>query len=222
MNTWRLPRTQFVLALGVSTAVSVALFAYGAWQDYIPSASYLPWNLLLAWVPLVLAVRLMNVLRRKNWSSWEGLATSFLWLAFLPNSFYLISDFIHLQEVEPANALYNSVMFTSFVFTGLALGFTSLYLVHRRLCDYLEGRRAAAWAGTILLFCSVAIYMGRELRWNTWDIFVNPAGLLFEAADRIQHPSAYPHMLLVVAAFFVLLGGLYNVIWRAARLAGRR
>jgi uncharacterized membrane protein len=213
---------QFVLALGISTAVSVGLFAYGAWRHHSLAAAYLPWNLFLAWVPLALAARLMNVLRRKDWSSWEGLAVSFLWLAFLPNSFYLISDFIHLQEVEPAHVLYDSVMFTSFVFTGLALGFTALYLVHKQLRKHLGGQRAAEWAGVILLFCSIAIYMGRDLRWNTWDIFVNPAGLLFEAADRIQHPSAYPHMLLVVAAFFVLLAGMYNLVWRAARLLDHR
>ncbi len=117
--------------------------------------------------------------------------------------------------------LYDSVMFTSFVVTGIALGFTSLYLVHNRLLNYMRERRAAIWVSVMLLFCSIAIYMGRDLRWNTWDIFVNPAGLLFETADRIQHPASYPHMLLVVAAFFVLLTGMYNLVWQSIRLVRR-
>ena len=69
-----------------------------------------------------------------------------------------------------------------------------------------------------MLICSVAIYMGRDLRWNTWDILLNPAGLLFDVSDRLEHPAAYPHMLLVVAAFFVLLASMYNLLWRGSRL----
>jgi uncharacterized membrane protein len=222
MEKWRSPRGQFLISLVVASLVSVGLYGYGALRSHNLAASYLPWNLFLAWVPLLLAIRLMDVLRRKEWSSWEGVATSFLWLAFLPNSFYLISDLIHLQEVEPANVIYDSVMFTAFVFTGLALGFSALYPVHRELRKRMEGRRAAAWTGVVLLFCSIAIYLGRDLRWNSWDIFVNPAGLLFEVADRVQHPAAYPHMLLVVGAFFVLLTGMYNLIWHAAGLLGQK
>ncbi|HEX5744517.1 MAG TPA: DUF1361 domain-containing protein [Candidatus Saccharimonadales bacterium] len=218
MEKWRSPRGQYVMALAVASFVSMGLFVYGAWRSQDFTASYLPWNLVLAWLPLMLAVWLMDILRRKAWSSWEGIAASFLWMAFLPNSFYLISDFIHLQEVDPAYVLYDAVMFTSFVFTGLALGFTSLYLVHGALKQRLDGRRSAIWTGMVLLFCSIAIYMGRDLRWNTWDIFVNPAGLLFEAADRLQHPASYPHMLLVITIFFVLLTTIYNLLWRAARL----
>lgn len=217
MRKWWPFRGQYASALVTISLVSLGLYGYGALRNHTIAASYLPWNLFLAWLPLLFAIRLMSVLRRKAWSSWEGLATSFLWLAFLPNSFYLISDFIHLQEVEPAHVLYDSVMFTSFIVTGVVLGFSSLYMVHRQLKLRLEDRRAAVWAGAILLFCSIAIYMGRDLRWNTWDIFLNPAGLLFEAADRIQHPAAYPHMLLVITAFFVLLTGMYNLIWQAAR-----
>jgi uncharacterized membrane protein len=221
MKEWRSPRGRFLAALAAISLISIGLYGYGALRNHALAASYLPWNLFLAWVPLLLAMRLMSVLRRKAWSSWEGLATSFLWLAFLPNSFYLISDLIHLQDVEPANVLYDAVMFTSFVITGIALGLASLYVVHDKLLDYVTERRSVVWTGVILLFCSIAIYLGRDLRWNTWDIFINPAGLLFETADRVQHPSAYPHMLLVIAAFFVLLAGMYNLLWQAVNLMRR-
>lgn len=218
MEKWRSPRGQYVIALIIASLVSLGLLGYGALRNHSLASSYLSWNLFLAWVPLVLAARLMYVLRVKAWSSWEALATSFLWIVFLPNSFYLISDFIHLQEVQPANVLYDSVMFTAFVTTGVILGFSSLYLVHWQLRRRLSERGAGLWVCIALLFCSIAIYMGRDLRWNTWDILVNPAGLLFDLSDRIQHPDAYPHMLLVIAAFFVLLASMYNLLWRSTRL----
>ncbi|HVX56370.1 MAG TPA: DUF1361 domain-containing protein [Candidatus Saccharimonadales bacterium] len=218
MDKWRSPRGQYLIALGISSLIALGMFTYGAWHEQSLGASYLVWNLFLAWLPLLLALRLMHVLRHKLWSSWEGLATSLVWIAFLPNSFYLISDFIHLQDMSAANILYDTIMFTAFVSTGVALGFSSLYLVHWQLRRRFTDRTAAAWIGVILLLCSIAIYLGRDLRWNTWDILVNPAGLLFEISDRLWHPTAYPQMLLVIAAFFVLLAGLYNLLWHSIRL----
>ena len=87
---WRqAPRNQYILALGFSTLVSIGLFAYGAWRNHSLEFNYLLWNLMLAWLPLVFAVRLVSVLQRKLWSSWEALGWSLLWLLFLPNSFYM-------------------------------------------------------------------------------------------------------------------------------------
>src|SRR6266567_2779466 len=133
MDRQRSLREQFILALGFSTLVSVGLFAYGAWRNSSLEFNYLIWNLFLAWLPLVFAVRLVDLLRRKLWSSWEALGWSLLWLVFLPNSFYMISDFIHLQDVQRINILYDTLMFTSFIYTSAVLGFSSLYLVHLQL-----------------------------------------------------------------------------------------
>jgi uncharacterized membrane protein len=218
MDKLRSPRGQFIIALGVSSLASIGLFGYAVWRDRSLADIYLTWNLFLAWLPLLFALRLMSVLRRKLWSSWEALATGFLWLVFLPNSFYIISDLIHLQQVSRADILYDTVMFTSFAFTGIVLGFSSLYLVHLQLRRRFSNLGAGFWVGITLLMCSVAIYMGRDLRWNTWDILVNPGGLLFDVSDRVQHPAAYPQMLLVISAFFVLLASMYNLLWHGSRL----
>jgi len=218
MNTRRSPRTQFIFALGVSTLVSVALFAYGAWRNRSLEYDYLSWNLLLAWLPLLFAVRLVVVLRRKLWSSWEAMAMTLLWLVFLPNSFYMISDFIHLQDVQTVDVLYDAVMFTSFIYTGVVLGFSSLYLVHIQLKRRLSGLSASTWIAFTLLICSAAIYVGRDLRWNSWDVVTNPGGLLFDISDRLLHPSEYPQMFVTIVSFFVLLLSMYGLLWRGARL----
>lgn len=218
MNTWRLPRTQFIVALGISTLVSLGLFAYGAWRNSSLVYGYLVWNLFLAWLPLLFAVRLVSLLRHKLWSSWEALATSLVWLVFLPNSFYMISDFIHLENVQRVDVLYDSLMFTSFIYTGVALGFSSLYLIHIQLRRRLSATAAACWVAITLLICSGAVYIGRDLRWNSWDVLTNPGGLLFDISDRLQHPAAYPQMLVTMGAFFVLLASMYNLLWRGTVL----
>ena len=218
MATWRSPRTQYLTALGFSTLTSLALFAYGAWRNQSLAFDYLVWNLVLAWLPLIFAVRLVTVLQRKLWSSWEAVITSLLWLVFLPNSFYMISDFIHLQEVQRVDVLYDTVMFTSFIYTAVLLGCCSLYLVHLELRRRLRPRTAASLVAATLLFCSLAIYVGRDLRWNSWDVFTNPGGLLFDLSDRLLHASNYPQMFVTIISFFVLTGTIYSLLWRGAQL----
>jgi uncharacterized membrane protein len=215
---WRSARSKYLVALLVSSFVAVGLFSYGALRNNSLQFSYLIWNLFLAWLPLLFSIRLISVLRRKLWSSWEATTTSFLWLVFLPNSFYMISDFIHLQEVKRVDVLYDSLMFTSFIYTGVVLGFSSLYLIHLQLKGRMSDTSAAGWIALTLLVCSGAIFIGRDLRWNSWDILTNPGGLLFDISDRLLHPATYPHMLLTITTFFILLLSMYALLWRGIQL----
>lgn len=224
MKQWRelSPGRQLVVALVGASLVSVGLWVIGAvsqerWYEW-----YLSWNLFLAWLPLIFAWLLVRTLKTKPWSSWEGIMLTFLWLVFLPNSFYMVSDFIHLREVPAEHVLYDTVMFASFIFCGATLGFLSLYLVHEQLRKRLSTRATVLIVGAILLLCSFAIYLGRNLRWNTWDILINPAGLLFDTSDRILHPGAHPQTYTITLSFFVLLTTFYVLVWQVVRTLSHR
>lgn len=206
-------RTKLGLVLGVSSLASMGLFVVGALSNHDSAFSYLPWNLFLAWVPLVIALWLERILSRKLWSSWYALLVTMLWLAFLPNAFYMISDFVHIKEAGRVNLLYDVVMFTSFIFNGLFLGFLSLYIVHWELLRRVAKQTVILLIGLVLLLCSFAIYIGRELRWNSWDILVNPASLLFDVSERILNPRQHPEALTTTLSFFVLLSTIYGVLW---------
>jgi uncharacterized membrane protein len=207
-----------VRALLLSTVLCAVFYAYSLYQARELVHSYLPWNLFLAWIPLGLALVLVRLLRRHAWSDWLPILLTLVWLLFLPNSFYLVSDYIHLQDIPTQHLLYDSVMFTMFVFTGLCLGFCSLYVVHLELLKRLPVKRAGLVIATVLLLCSFAIYIGRDLRWNSWDVLLSPAGLLFDISSRFTGGSSWTDMVATVAIFFALLGGMYFVAWRLARL----
>lgn len=212
------PRTQFIFALLFSSLASVVLFVFGAFRNHSTGYSYLITNLVLAWLPLLLTGWLVNVLRRKLWSSWEALGASVLWLLFLPNSFYMVSDFIHLQAVQTPDILYDAVMFMSFIFVGIVLGLASVYLIHQEFRKRFSDAGSVVLVVAIFLLCSFAVYLGRDLRWNSWDVLINPGGLLFDVSDRLLHPSAYPQMFLTIFSFFVLLVSMYSLTWVANRL----
>jgi uncharacterized membrane protein len=197
----------------ISSLVSIGLFLEGAFRNHSFGYWYMVWNLLLAWLPLLFVWLLVRMMKRKPWSSWEGIGLSVLWLGFLPNSFYMVSDYIHLQDVPTVDVLYDAVMFTSFICTSLILGYMSLYLFHVELRKRLSAWSSMWFIAGVLLLCSFAIYLGRDLRWNTWDLFVNPAGILFDVSDRFINPRAHPQTFLTIFVFFALLSSLYLVIW---------
>ncbi|HJQ09176.1 MAG TPA: DUF1361 domain-containing protein [Candidatus Saccharimonadales bacterium] len=211
-------RLRVGLALGFSSLVSAGLFFVGAWANNSLEFIYLIWNLFLAWIPVLLVLWLERTLRRKLWSSWEAMTATILWVGFLPNSFYIISDYIHLQEVPRVDLLFDVVMFTAFVLNGLILGYVSLFVVHTELLRRLSTKVSALLVAFTLLVASFAIYIGRDLRWNTWDVLLNPASLLFDVSDRLLNPAAHPQIFTTTVSFFVLLGSIYVALCYVARM----
>ncbi|MGI0134811.1 MAG: DUF1361 domain-containing protein [Candidatus Micrarchaeaceae archaeon] len=218
------PGMRYGASLLLATLVSCCLLVVDAALYHVNIPWYMAWNLFLAWVPFLLALGLLRYIRKHAWSEWLPMLLTVVWLAFLPNSFYMVSDFIHLAEItDPSQLLFSAVMFTAFIVTGVALGVSSLYLVHRALKKRLSPYASAVLVAATILVCSIAIYIGRDLRWNTWDLLVDPAGMLFDMSMRLTHPSNYAAILEVVTPFFVLLGTLYAMAWQASKLLqGRR
>jgi uncharacterized membrane protein len=217
MASRRSAHTHFIIALILSSLVSLGLFVYSVWRDRSLTNDYLVINLLLAWIPVLFSLRLLAVLKKKLWSSWEALALSLLWIIFLPNSFYMVSDYIHLQYVSQADILYDAIMFSSFILTAIILGYTSIFPIHLELRKRFSKNAANGWIGVMVFVTSIAIYAGRDLRWNSWNVFTNPGGLLVDMSERLLHPAAYPGMLVTVIGFFVLIMSIYNLLWHGAR-----
>ncbi|MCW1908685.1 MAG: DUF1361 domain-containing protein [Candidatus Saccharibacteria bacterium] len=204
----------YVKALITSSLASAIIYWVGsqAYDDYY--LGFMNWNLFLAWLPLLFAWLLERHLQHESWVSWQGIAFSFLWLGFLPNSFYIASDLVHIRGTTADIALFYVVTLASFTISGLLLGYSSLYVVHRQLLKRFRVQTAHLLVSAVLLLSSFAIYLGRYLRWNTWDVLINPAGLIFDVSDRFANPTAHSRTFQVTLLFFSLLGSLYMIIWQ--------
>jgi uncharacterized membrane protein len=201
-------------ALVLSNSLSAVLYiirVIGA-QNY--RYGFLLWNVFLGWLPLLFAWQLIRRLERSRWLNTGNLILTALWLGFLPNSFYLASDLIHLHSTGEVSLLYDAVLFFSCIFNGYVAGFASVYLVHHELLKRRPRSNAHSLIALVFLLCSFAIYLGRNLRWNSWDVLVNPAGILFDVTDRIIDPFAHPSVIITTAVFFGLLGSMYVVLWQ--------
>ena len=200
--------------LVLSSGVSLALLLIRILVSNNFKLSFLIWNLLLAWVPLVIAYILKFRLVKISKIDWKHITLGCVWLVFLPNSFYIITDLIHLQSSGEVSLLYDTAMVASFVINGLLLGYISLYIVHSLAKNFLGYSGAYIFAQVALLLSSFAIYLGRYLRWNTWDVIINPIGLIFDVSDRIINPGSYLLTFVITGVFYILLGSTYSVIYR--------
>lgn len=183
---------------------------------------FLPWNLLLAWLPLIFAWLLYQNTSKFGlvWSKKNAVLFT-LWLLFLPNAFYIITDYIHLADSRPENLVFDVALITTYMFVGVILGVTSLLLVHDRALKRF-GRNAHWLPMGVILASGFAIYLGRYLRWNSWDIIFNPLGLLYDVSDRVVNPTEHSLTFVTTLLFFALLSLLYWSVWSARNLVGKK
>lgn len=212
---------RFISSLAVFSSIGpILLFARVIGSDSMRYV-FLIWNLALAALVPLLAWWLISRICVHGWLHWQQIFLTIIWISFLPNSFYLITDYIHLRETYEASLLYDVTMMTSFVLSGLILGMTSVYLVHKQLEKRFKAQDAWLIVGAIFLASSFAIYLGRYTRWNTWDIILRPAGLLFDVSDRFVNPAAHGDTYLTTLVFFFILFSLYWVVYETAQFLRR-
>jgi uncharacterized membrane protein len=195
---------QLVLAgLGLASLLSVALELLREVHFGTAGFRFLLWNLFLAWIPLLLALALYDRYRRGS-RLVVLVPPAALWLLFLPNAPYIVTDFIHLSPAPLVPLWLDGVILSAFSWTGLLLGFVSLYLVHAVVRHRFGARIGWAVVLAALAPTSAGVYLGRFLRWNSWDLLVRPGARIAELAPHLTDTSRVAH----AAAVMLLLTGL--------------
>jgi uncharacterized membrane protein len=189
-----------LLLFAVMLAWCAVLLAARMMRTGSPTFVFLVWNLFLAAIPLVASMALE---RARGQVMRSGLFA--MWLLFLPNAPYIVTDLLHLRVRPPVPLWYDLALLLSAAGTGLLMGYASVVIVHRMVAR-LYGK-LAGWSVAIasLLLSAFGMYLGRFLRWNSWDIITAPGALLTDIAIRVLNPFDHPKTLAVTAIFGVLL-----------------
>jgi uncharacterized membrane protein len=204
-------RAVLIVALAATTMLTFVLGVTDPTGTPSYPTKFLVWNLFLAWIPVLFAAWFAAV-RLRVWLLPLGLA----WLAFLPNSPYLVTDLVHLGAgVE----FWRHVLQYGFAaWTGIILGVVSLRLVHGRI--EREFGAIAGWATVVVsvALCAVGIVIGRFQRWNSWDLVTQPEAVMATTLEWMRSPLADTSstgVAIAVAAFF---GLAYLTIWALQEL----
>lgn len=203
-----------IFLLGLATLIAVALVEvhkhYSRTNDY-PS---LVRNLFLAWIPLVFAVTAYVT----SWSRWllflivPGLA--FVWLIFFPNAPYMLTEFQHLRMNAPTAPLwFDIIMLIWCAWIGLLLGIVSLHLMQEIVARAFHPALGWLFALTVTVMSSAGIYLGRFLRWNSWDILQDARPIAEDIWGWFRHPTsnlrAYGFTLLYTLLFLFVYLAFY-------------
>lgn len=207
-----------LLPLLLLSGLSVALYICRVIATGSPRFLFLSWNLLLAWLPLLFAWLLSRVLKRRRWLSWQSISLTVLWLGFLPNSFYLVTDFIHLRPYVGVSLVFDTVMFMSFALAGLTLGLMGVFLVHKELHKRLPKQQTWIVLGLVILLASYAIYLGRYLGWNSWDLITNPDGILLDVFEGFLNPTGHVALFTTTGLFFTFISMVYVSFYATLRV----
>jgi len=186
-----------------------------AYSHSIEDVPYL-WNLLLAWIPFALALLIYDG-HRRGARLVQLLALGLLWLLFFPNAPYIVTDFKYLADMTGKTFLFEGLLIGTAASTGLLLGFMSLYLIQAIVRRAAGARYAWLFVFVALGLSSVGVYLGRVLRWNSWDVFVRPGSLLGELAGALIDPLAHPRPIAITILFTSFLLASHAIFYSLAR-----
>lgn len=192
--------------------ITLFCFSLSLFRYYISETKvflFLNWNLFLAWIPLFISSCLVIFKIRSKWSL--VIATG-VWILFFPNSPYILTDLFHLRSRTAVPIWYDLVVILSYAWAGLFCGFISLLDIEKLLSDYFKKPAINIITVLFLFLTSFGVYLGRFLRWNSWDILSNPFGLFNDILLRIVYPMDYTKTWSVTLLMGVMLNFMYLIM----------
>ena|SRR5687767_12969030 len=206
-------RLKITLLLIIMSLFCFTLSLFRFWISDTKVFLFLNWNLFLAFIPWVASslIFIYPVLQKHKIFLFILLAT---WLLFFPNAPYILTDLFHLRLKSNIPIWFDLVLILSFAWTGLMFGFISLMDIEKLLIARCKSWLTISVIGILLFIAGFGVYVGRYLRWNSWDIIQQPRGLLADVADRFIHPFDHPRTW----ALTILLGILLNVMYFSIKL----
>lgn len=165
---------------------------------------FLVWNLFLAVIPFAITTYLVSLPKLNKF----GLLVWFsVWLLFLPNAPYIVTDLIHLQLSSPPIIWLDILIVSMFAGNGLLLFYLSILDMKDILKPFLKDRLLNYCIIFILFLSSFGVYLGRFLRYNSWEILSHPKYLITDVLSIAIQPYANKQAWL-----FTLLFGSFLIV----------
>jgi uncharacterized membrane protein len=145
-----------------------------------------------------------------------------IWLLFLPNAFYILTDFMHLNTDVLVNArgniarhtttyergdpiyMYDSLLLLLATIGGAYLGGIALLKVYTYNRAFIGHARAVIISTMAVLLSGVGIYIGRYSRWNSWQALTHPVQIITELAHDMTQQLSRQRLLITVLSTSIL------------------
>ncbi|SHI46630.1 Uncharacterized membrane protein [Lutispora thermophila DSM 19022] len=192
----------------------------------------LSWNVLLAVLPLLFIHK--AEVGMKSDKTIYSILWMVAWILFFPNSVYMITDFIHIsgdkfmwiEEVRKYSmdrpVVYGNdiliwikllIIGVGFLFS-LLVGLESLYIFEQNMKVMTSKKTSILTVLIVSLLSAIGVYIGRFLRFNSWDIFFNPVQLLKEVTTVIN--TFAMQFISVFTVFIIVCYMVYRIFRKIA------
>jgi uncharacterized membrane protein len=209
-----MPMLALTFATGVCGALVVARIAWTRDFHY----AFLIWNLFLAWLPLGFALLACEKYEQTAARNWRFMSLAGAWLLFFPNAPYIFTDLIHLFSGLHRHFWIDMVLILSCALTGLVLGFLSLYLMHSLVRGIIGQLYGWLFIAAVAGLSGMGIYLGRFLRFNSWDIVTRPIALYRGIGDWVAQPLLNTRSLAFAVLFATFLFISYVMLYALTHL----
>jgi len=176
-------------------------------------------NLLLAWIPLLLALLIQRLAENEAKERLLFWAAIVLWVLFFPNTFYLVTDLTHMAEYtrDGVSRWYDILLTACYACTGIFLGSLSLYLLHCLVRTRQGVTIGWVFAAGMLALGSCGIYLGRFFRLNSWDVVARPSKMLGKMSG-LSDPAHGIQAAAFCLTFFFFSLVVYSFVVAMARM----
>jgi uncharacterized membrane protein len=190
----------------LSLALMVARIIYAGEIMFV----FLVWNLFLAYLPFALSAWMQD--QMKNKSRLVFFAFVFLWLIFIPNTFYIITDLIHLDLDSSMPIWYDLVLILSFAWNGVLFGIVSVRQMEKIFETVFRKKFGLIFIVPVMILNAFGVYVGRHLRFNSWDVITNPFQLIEDVIELFLHPIQNKVDWSIIVCYSLLLSLFYVTV----------
>ncbi len=177
------------------------------------------WNLLLLFVPYFLCNLIIKYWHQNKFKKFYqkilALGLGFIWLLFIPNTAYIITDIRHLLNYCPLDSPHKvcpeNVWMIIFFFFYASFGWVAYVYLVNQMKEFL----AKAWGRKISLlytwlvipFISLGVLLGLINRWNSWEFFIYPINLFKNVSVYFTSLDYFINWLIFTIFLYILYWG---------------
>ncbi len=206
----RNPSFNVLLGLALSCCLCIVLVICRVAATGSLMFLFLVWNLFLAFLPLVFSRLFLRADRMGRPYLTKFILGGF-WLLFFPNALYIVTDFLHLKHSFGVPMWFDILILMAFSWTGLLMGFLSLYDIHNWIRQRLGKIKSWFLVSGLVFMSSFGVYLGRFVRWNSWDIFFHPSSIFHDVMERCVYPMEHTRTWAMTIGYGVFILAAYYI-----------
>ncbi len=191
-----------------------------SWDLFNQSSDRIIWNLFLAVIPFGLSYYLFRPWVSRNLFWWLVLL---VFIAFLPNAPYILTDSIHIIELSQKDYPLWSIiliLIPQYILFIIA-GFQAYVISLTRLNNYLKNTVFQKYLilinGMVHGLCVIGVYIGRFERFNSWDLINKPGEVIITTGEDLLNFWKLSSMAIALVTIWLVteLTKLVNNFWLA-------